>query len=154
MEVGVKYQLLLQLNMQAIIGTQVNLIFGTCGGIEGEVSKGVIILEKETIIYDIYDQMGDSSVSIKQYSTKIDNLWIKIPFPIPARQYLLISGDHDLFCKEIYELRTNNGAIAEDWESGAIAWVAAKNHTRCLILRGVTDIVSENGGEAYDGNIE
>lgn len=39
--------------------------------------------------------------------------------------------------------------MAGDWESGAIAWVAARNGVRCLILRGVTDLVSEEGGEAY-----
>jgi adenosylhomocysteine nucleosidase len=40
-------------------------------------------------------------------------------------------------------------AVAADWESGAIAWVAKKNNVRSLILRGVTDLVSINGGEAY-----
>jgi hypothetical protein len=32
--------------------------------------------------------------------------------------------------------------------------VAARNHTRCLILRGVTDLVGSSGGEAYEGNID
>ena len=40
-----------------------------------------------------------------------------------------------------------------DWESGAIAWVARRNGTRVLILRGVTDLVSGQGGEAY-GKVE
>jgi len=44
-------------------------------------------------------------------------------------------------------------AVAADWESGAIAWVAKKNNVRVLILRGVTDLVGCDGGEAY-GNIE
>ena len=44
-------------------------------------------------------------------------------------------------------------AVAADWESGAIAWVAQKNNTRVLILRAVTDLVGGDGGEAY-GNIE
>jgi adenosylhomocysteine nucleosidase len=127
---------------------------GTCGGIEGEVLKGDILLANETIIYDIYEQMGDSIEHIKQYSTIIDNSWIKKPFPIPVRQYLIISGDRDLFCNEIPNIKANYGAIAADWESGEIAWVAEKNHTQCLILRGVTDIVGENGGEAYNGNID
>jgi len=43
--------------------------------------------------------------------------------------------------------------VAADWESGAIAWVAQRNRVRCLILRGVTDLVGPNGGEAY-GNLE
>jgi adenosylhomocysteine nucleosidase len=43
--------------------------------------------------------------------------------------------------------------IAGDWESGAIAWVAARNRTRCLILRAVSDLVSAQRGEVY-GNLE
>ena len=35
------------------------------------------------------------------------------------------------------------GAIAADWESGAIAYVAGKNEVKCLILRAVTDIGDE-----------
>ncbi|HRQ24470.1 MAG TPA: hypothetical protein PLF42_13670, partial [Anaerolineales bacterium] len=42
------------------------------------------------------------------------------------------------------------GAVAGDWESGALAWVANKNNARLLILRGVSDLVSEQAGEAYD----
>jgi nucleoside phosphorylase len=44
-------------------------------------------------------------------------------------------------------------AVVADWESGAIAWTAAQNKVPCLILRGVTDIVSLTHGEAYH-NIE
>ena len=40
-------------------------------------------------------------------------------------------------------------AVAADWESGAIAWVAKRNGVRTLILRGVTDLVGADGGEAY-----
>ncbi|HET6846589.1 MAG TPA: hypothetical protein VFH29_07120, partial [Anaerolineales bacterium] len=40
-------------------------------------------------------------------------------------------------------------AVAGDWESGAIAWVAGRNRTRLLILRGVSDLVGSAGGEAY-----
>jgi len=54
---------------------------------------------------------------------------------------------------DIPQLKTKYGAVAADWESGAIAWVAAHNNTRCLILRGVTDLVGSDRGEAYDGNI-
>ncbi|HNF95292.1 MAG TPA: hypothetical protein PLQ75_11630, partial [Anaerolineales bacterium] len=42
------------------------------------------------------------------------------------------------------------GAIAGDWETGALAWVANKNAARLLILRGVSDLVNEKAGEAYD----
>jgi adenosylhomocysteine nucleosidase len=65
----------------------------------------------------------------------------------------MVSADRDIFSKDIKELSTKYGAIAGDWESGAIAWVANKNQTPCLILRGVSDIVGCRGGEAYNGNI-
>ena len=42
--------------------------------------------------------------------------------------------------------------MAGDWESGAIAWVAARHGTRCLILRGVTDLVGSASGDATYGN--
>jgi adenosylhomocysteine nucleosidase len=42
--------------------------------------------------------------------------------------------------------------VAVDWESGAIAWVARQNHTPLLILRGVSDLVSPEDGEAQ-GNL-
>ena len=43
----------------------------------------------------------------------------------------------------VRRLRDELGAVACDWESGAIAWVAARNHLPCLILRGVSDLVAE-----------
>jgi adenosylhomocysteine nucleosidase len=39
--------------------------------------------------------------------------------------------------------------VAADWEAGAIAYVAARNRVRCLVLRGVSDVVAADGGEAY-----
>ncbi|MBI1929447.1 hypothetical protein HYR99_35035, partial [Candidatus Poribacteria bacterium] len=32
---------------------------GTCGGFEGRIEKGAIILVERTIVYDIIEQMGD-----------------------------------------------------------------------------------------------
>ena len=44
-------------------------------------------------------------------------------------------------------------AIGQSQHRGAIAWVASRNGTRCLILRGITDLVGAEGGEAYDGHL-
>ena len=66
---------------------------------------------------------------------------------------LLVSADRDIVVEDIPMLIEKYDAVAADWESGAIAWVAQKNNTRLLILRGVTDLVGGDGGEAY-GNIE
>jgi adenosylhomocysteine nucleosidase len=126
---------------------------GTCGGFEGKITKGQIILVDKTVIYDIYEQMGDPDEHIKHYSTEIDTSWLIEPLPIAVIRTILVSADRDLFCDEIPALNSKYGAIAGDWESGAIAWVAARNKTQCLILRGVTDLVSEKSGEAYDGKV-
>ncbi|MGB3700932.1 MAG: 5'-methylthioadenosine/S-adenosylhomocysteine nucleosidase [Anaerolineales bacterium] len=122
---------------------------GTCGGISGEIERGEIVLADRTLVYDIFEQMGDPESHIAYYSTKIDLAWLEKPYPTKVRRGLLISGDRDLAPDEIKELKRRYGAIAGDWESGSIAFVAQRNDTPCLILRGVSDIVSEQGGEAY-----
>lgn len=126
---------------------------GTCGGLEGIIHRGDIVLVDKTLIYDIYELMGDPDSHIKYYTTEIDLSWLKEPFPLPVIRSLLVSGDRDLFVSEIGHLQEKYGAVAGDWESGAIAWVANKNNTPCLILRGVTDLVGVNGGEAYQGKV-
>lgn len=126
---------------------------GTCGGFEGLVNIGDIVLADRTIIYDIYEQMGDPDEHIRHYSTEINHSWLTEPYPQDVVRTPLVSADRDLFCDEIRNLHRKYHAVAGDWESGAIAWIAQKNQTPCLILRGVTDLVSEKSGEAYNGNI-
>jgi len=126
---------------------------GTCGGFEGEIERGTILLVVKTIVYDIVEQMGDYEEHIAHYTTYLDLSWLGNRYPIEVRKSLLVSGDRDLLIEDIPRLMFEYGAIAGDWESGAIAFVAANNHVRLLILRGVTDLVGSGGGEAY-GNIE
>jgi adenosylhomocysteine nucleosidase len=126
---------------------------GTCGGFEGEVEKGTIILAERTLVYDIIELMGDYTEHIAHYTTNLDLAWLGEDYPHEVQRTLLVSADRDLLVEDIPRLKAEFGAVAGDWESGAIAWVAARNQTRCLILRGVTDLVGGSGGEAYDGNI-
>jgi adenosylhomocysteine nucleosidase len=107
---------------------------------------------ERTIVYDILEQMGDSTEAIEHYTTELDLSWLKPPYSHAVRRGLLVSADRDIVVEDIPRLKSRYGAVAADWESGAIAWVAKKNNVRCLILRGVTDIVGAGGGEAY-GNI-
>jgi adenosylhomocysteine nucleosidase len=125
---------------------------GTCGGFEGEIERGAIILVERTIVYDIVEQMTDPQAAIAHYATDLDLAWLGRDHPQAVRRTLLVSADRDLIIEDIPQLKAQYGAVAGDWESGAIAWVAARNNTRCLILRGVTDLVGASGGEAYDGN--
>ncbi len=126
---------------------------GTCGGFEGAVEVGEILLVTRTLVYDIVEQMGDAEAAIAHYATDLDLAWLADPLPMPVRRSLLVSADRDLIAEQVPQLKATFGAIAGDWESGAIAYVAAQNGTRCLILRGVSDVVGEGGGEAY-GNHE
>ena len=122
---------------------------GTCGGFEGHIERGEIVLVEKTLVYDIYEQMGDPGSHIDHYTTRIDLSWLEEPYPSQARRGLLVSGDRDLAPAEIGDLKRKYGATAGDWESGAIAFVAQRNSTPILILRGVSDLVNEQGGEAY-----
>ena len=122
---------------------------GTCGGFEGRIARGKIILVTQTIVYDIIEQMSDPNEAISHYSTELDLAWLPDPLPHPVVRGLLVSGDRDILAGDIPGLVEKYGAVAADWESGAIAWVANKNNVRCLILRGVTDLVGATGGEAY-----
>ncbi len=126
---------------------------GTCGGFEGQVERGDIILVEKTVVYDIIEQMGDYEEHIAHYTTLLDLSWLSQDYPQAVKRTLLVSGDRDLLVEDIPALKANFGAVAGDWESGAIAFVAARNQVRLLILRGVTDLVGSQGGEAY-GNLK
>jgi len=122
---------------------------GTCGGFEGEVKLNEIILVERTFMYDIVDLMGDNSSVSAYYASDLDLSWLPVPYPFQVRRGILASADSDLLPEKIPQLKAQ-GAIAADWESAALAWVAQKNGARLLILRAVSDLVSEDGGEAYD----
>jgi adenosylhomocysteine nucleosidase len=126
---------------------------GTCGGFEGLVDRGTVILVERTIVYDILEQMGDHDEHIAHYSTEIELDWFPPPYPHKVLRSLMVSGDRDLVAEEIPHLNRQFGAIVGDWESASIAWVARRNNVRLLILRAVSDLVGSTGGEAYDGKI-
>jgi adenosylhomocysteine nucleosidase len=126
---------------------------GTCGGFAGRIKTGTIILVERTLVYDIIEQMSDGAEAIQHYATEIDLSWLRANHSASVLRGLLVSADRDIVTEDIPMLIQKYNAVAADWESGAIAWVAQKNHARLLILRGVTDLVGSDGGEAY-GNIE
>ena len=125
---------------------------GTCGGFRGAVEKGEVLLVDKTIVYDIVEEMGDAAEAIAYYTTSLDVAWAGSRLPEGVRRGPLISADRDLLPADAPRLRSSYGAVAADWESGAIAWVARANGVPLLILRGVTDLVGPEGGEAY-GNL-
>ncbi|MBN1922795.1 MAG: 5'-methylthioadenosine/S-adenosylhomocysteine nucleosidase [Anaerolineae bacterium] len=127
---------------------------GTCGGFAGAITPGTVLLVTRTLVYDIIEQMGDPLAALEHYATDLDLTWLKGEVPQPVLRGLLLSADRDIVMEEAPQLRERFGAAAADWESGAIAYVAARNGVRCLILRAVTDVVGPEGAEAYDGTLQ
>jgi adenosylhomocysteine nucleosidase len=130
---------------------QLLINLGTCGAFGHDLHVGDVVLATATTIYDIYEAMGDADEAIAEFKTTLDtSRW---PARDAARVHLepLVSADRDLIPAELAKLRAKYNAGAGDWESGAIAYVATKNHTRVVILRGVTDIVDEaNADPTYN----
>jgi adenosylhomocysteine nucleosidase len=131
---------------------EVLINLGTCGGIEGRAQRGEKLLVTRTVTYDIHEAIGDSAEAIRAYTTDIDLTWLDGSFPIQARRVPLVSGDRDLVPSDVSDLIRRFDAVAGDWESGAIAYVASRRNTRLLIVRAVSDLVNTQGGEAI-GNL-
>lgn len=127
----------------------VTINLGTCGGFVGKVELEDIILVERTFMYDIVELMGDFGSVPDYYASNLDLSWLPEPYPFPVLRGALASADSDLPPERIPHLKAQ-GAVAADWESAALAWVAQKNGARLLILRAVSDLVSADGGEAYD----
>jgi len=126
---------------------------GTCGGFAGLIAPGEIVLADKTVVYDIVEQMGDPDEAVAHYATVLNLDWLGDVYPYPVRRTVLVSGDRDLIREEVQQLAVRFEAVAGDWESGAIAWVAARHEIPCLILRGVTDLVSDTSAGAYEGSL-
>lgn len=123
---------------------------GTCGGVEGRIQRFDIAVVEKVVIYDIAEAMGDSKEAIADYSTTLP---LPAQFPVPVVKVTMYSADRDLTPTLLREIEASYRPVVADWESGAIAWVAHRNGTPLLILRGVTDLVSREKGEAQ-GNLQ
>jgi len=120
---------------------------GTCGGFQGAIRKGDVLLVDKAVVYDIVEMMGDSAESIAHYTTTL-----AVPageLPAGVTRGPIVSADRDLQPADNDTLAKKYGASAGDWESGAIAWVAQRNAVPVLILRGVSDVVGPEGDETY-----
>jgi adenosylhomocysteine nucleosidase len=127
---------------------QLMINLGTCGGFEGKVERGDILLITKTVVYDIYERSGGHDEQVAKYTTDLDLSWLEKPYPQNALPATMATADQDLDPDSIPNLYEKYGAVAADWESGAIAYVAyEKNKTRCLIVRGVSDVVDPDGGK-------
>ena len=126
---------------------QVLMNLGTCGGIRGRAQRGEKLLVMRAIPYDIQESMGSAEAAILARTTEIDLTWLDDEFPIPVRRTHIVSGDRDLVPSEVTGLVRDFDAVAGDWESSAIAYVAARRGVPLLIIRAVSDLVDEVAGE-------
>jgi adenosylhomocysteine nucleosidase len=123
---------------------------GTCGGVEGRIKRFDVVAVEKSVIYDIAEAMGDSKEAITEYATA---LALPARDPVPVVRATMYSADRDLTSAGLRALDSLYQPVVVDWESGAIAWVAQRNGTSLLILRGVTDLVSPDKAEA-EGNLQ
>lgn len=120
---------------------------GTCGGLEGFATLGETLLVNNTVVYDIYERMGDSQHAIDFYRAELDTDWITTALPDDTRRSPLASADQDIDYQNFHILKQKFGVPAADWESAAVAWVLKANGTKGLILRGVSDIITPTASE-------
>ena len=125
---------------------------GTCGGFDDAKVQDVVLADK-TVIYDLYEAMGDAAETIADYSTALDvTRWPK-RLDAKVHRATVVSADRDLVPAELPALAAKYRASYGDWESGAIAYVAAHNKVPLYILRSVTDVVSATENPSA-GNLE
>lgn len=122
---------------------------GTCGGIAGRIGRSQIVLVDKTIVYDLIELMDDNEAVQSFYVTEMDLSFLREPYPCEVERQTMLSADRDLLAEDIPFLVQKYQARVCDWESAAIAFVAKKNNMPLVILRGVSDLVSPSGGEAY-----
>ena len=122
---------------------------GTCGGFRGEIERDDIVLVDRAVVYDVINQIGSTDKAIKFFSSDIDLSWLKEPYPITVHRGTIVSGDRDIRPEDIPGLKEKYGANVGDWESRSIAYVCRHNNVRLVILRGVSDLVGSDGGDAY-----
>ena len=119
---------------------------GTCGGIAGRIERGETIVVTRTIPYDIEEAMGDAAEAVRARTSDLDVRWLDGVLPTAQRTHL-VSGDRDLRPVDLEDLVRRYDAVAADWESAAIAYVASRRGTPLAIVRMVSDLVGLDGGE-------
>jgi adenosylhomocysteine nucleosidase len=90
---------------------------GTCGGLQGRIALGTVILAERTAIYDIVEQMTDTESAADFFSTDLDLSWLPRLLPTPVVRALLVSADRDILAADVPRLVSKYEAVAADWES-------------------------------------
>jgi adenosylhomocysteine nucleosidase len=126
---------------------------GTCGGVAENVRKLDIILANKTFQYDVIQRFGTPSIPFKKsLKTDLKISWIDLS-RVSDRLHIgtIASADQDLFPRA-RKILQERGVLVADWESASIAKVCELNRTKCIVLRGVSDIPRER--EKSKGDIQ
>ena len=112
---------------------------GTCGGLDPALRDGDLIVADKTVVYDLCERSGGQDEMIARFTTVLaagDSV------PAGIKRGTIVTGDQDADPAEIDQLRHKYGAIAADWESGAVAYITVtRNQIPCLVFRVVSDMV-------------
>ena len=115
-------------------------VCGTCGGINGKLHPGDVIIANETVFYDCIDRFSHSDAPFFPYlDTKLDTQKINFLKNLGVYFGRIATGDQDI------DLIIRNsleplGVLAADWESASVAHICKLNDVDLTIIRGVTDI--------------
>src|SRR5437867_12655115 len=120
---------------------------GTCGGVAGRIGRFDVVVPDKLVIYDIYNAIGDDPDE-RYYVTDLD---LPAHFPTPAIRTTFYFALRDPTPATLRDIEDRYHPTAVDWESGAFAWVTRRSGTPRPIMRGVSDLVSFERGEA-EGN--
>lgn len=126
---------------------------GTCGGFSSRTQVGDVILVTETLMYDVLEEEGNVSETFDSYRSKLDLSGFAIEKLTLDHRGLMISADRDVVPAEVPELIKKYNAIAADWESASVVHIVKLNKLPYLILRGVSDIITEKKAEMYGDTV-
>ena len=120
-------------------------VLGTCGGVDNKLKVLDVIIANKTVQYDCIDRMDNEPyVFYEPLTTMIDNSWINFSeFNGQVYEGLIATADQDINYEVLNMLRKED-VLCADWESGAIAYVCSSNQIKSCIVRGITDIPTEN----------
>lgn len=120
---------------------EIIFVLGTCGGVAHDIKPLDIILAEETGQYDVITMAKRKSMFYGV--VEFDNSWINLDdFPHKLLKGFLATADKSVTARNFHSLR-ENGVKAADWETAAIGTVCKLNEVKCCVLRGVSDVVSQ-----------
>lgn len=114
---------------------------GTCAAVKSDIRIGDLILADKTIQFDCYDRLSPNPTEVLELmSTQINYDWLKWnPYREDFHKGLIATADQDLTAENLVYLH-EIGALATDWESGAITKISELNLIPAMVLRAVVDV--------------